>query len=48
MIKLTDLGLSEINMNRLQEKYEGGKRNSNLLVVLDSSDSDDAPLKITH
>lgn len=46
MIKLTDFGLSEINLKNMQKKYEEAKKkNSNPLFVDDSddSDSDDAP-----
>ena len=40
MIKLTDFGLSEINLKHIKDQYHKTK---NQLVVLDDSDSDDAP-----
>jgi serine/threonine protein kinase len=40
-IKLTDFGLSEINMKNYQNKYEETThKNNNLLIASDSSDND--------
>jgi serine/threonine protein kinase len=47
-IKLTDFGLSEINLNHIKDQYEKvATKNVNPLLVLDSSDSDDdAPMDL--
>ena len=48
MIKLTDFGLSELNMNSFQKKYEETKnKQANPLIASDSDDSDEeSPMSI--
>lgn len=50
MIKLTDFGLSEINMNNMKKKYEEVKNKSNNLLFVDdsgsSSDENEGPPQV--